>query len=73
MKVILAAVNAKFIHSNLGVRYLKAFTGDIDYECTIFEFSINDKKERVLEALVSEKPDVLAFSCYIWNIEFIRY
>jgi radical SAM superfamily enzyme YgiQ (UPF0313 family) len=73
MKVILAAVNAKFIHSNLGVRYLKAFTGDIDYECSIFEFSINDKKERVLEALVSEKPDVLAFSCYIWNIEFIRY
>lgn len=73
MKVVLAAVNAKFIHSNLAVRYLKAFTEDIDYDCSILEFSINDKRERVLEALVSEKPDILAFSCYIWNIEYIKY
>jgi len=73
MKAVLAAVNAKFIHSNLGVRYLKAFTDDINYECSIFEFSINDRKERVLEALILENPDILAFSCYIWNIEYIKY
>jgi len=73
MKVVLVAVNAKFTHSNLAVRYLKAFTQDIDYNCSIIEFSINDKRERILEALVFEKPDVLAFSCYIWNIEYIKY
>ena len=73
MKVVLAAVNAKFIHSNLAVKYLQAYTKDINYDCSILEFSINDKRERVLESLVSEKPDVLAFSCYIWNIEYVKY
>jgi len=73
MKVLLTAVNAKFIHSNLAVRYLKAFTGDIDFDCSIMEFSINDRREKVLEALAMEKPDVAAFSCYIWNIEYVKY
>jgi radical SAM superfamily enzyme YgiQ (UPF0313 family) len=73
MKVLLAAVNAKFIHSNLAVRYLKAYTEDIDYDCCLMEFSINDRREKVLEALVMEKPDVVAFSCYIWNIEYVKY
>ncbi|HEY5575543.1 MAG TPA: cobalamin B12-binding domain-containing protein, partial [Clostridiaceae bacterium] len=73
MKVLLAAVNAKFIHSNLAVRYLRAYTEDVDYDCRLMEFSINDRKEKVLETLVIEKPDVVAFSCYIWNIEYVKY
>lgn len=72
MKVLLVAVNAKFVHSNLAVRYLKAYTSDLNYECLIREFSINDRKERVLEEITNEKPDMVAFSCYIWNIEFIQ-
>ncbi len=71
MKVLLVGVNSKFIHSNLAVRYLKAFTKDMDYECAIREFSINDRVERILEEIIMEKPQIIAFSCYIWNIEFI--
>ncbi len=65
------AINSKFIHSNLAVRYLKAFTKDLDYECTIKEFSINDRIERIFENLIEEKPNIVAFSCYIWNIEYV--
>lgn len=72
MKVLLAAVNSKFVHSNLGVRYLKAYTKDIDYTCIIREFSINDRDEKVLEEIIKEEPDIVAFSVYIWNIEMIK-
>lgn len=73
MKVVLTAVNAKYIHSNLAVRYLQAYTKDMDYDCSVIEFSINDRKEKVLEALILEKPDIVAFSCYIWNIGYVKY
>lgn len=72
MKVILVGVNSKFIHSNLAVRYLKAYTREINYNCEFMEFSINDKEERVVEEVLKVKPDIIGFSCYIWNIEFIR-
>lgn len=71
MKVLLTAVNSKFIHSNLAVRYLKEYTKDLNYECKIREFTINDRIERVLEEIIFEKPDIVAFSCYIWNHQFI--
>jgi radical SAM superfamily enzyme YgiQ (UPF0313 family) len=71
MKVVLTAINAKYIHSNLALRYLKAYTEDLDYDCQIKEFSINDMEDRVLEEIMKEKPDVIGFSCYIWNIGFI--
>lgn len=72
MKVLLVAVNSKFIHSNLAVRYLKAYTRDMDYDCSYAEFSINDREERIVEEILKEKPDVIGFSCYIWNITFIK-
>lgn len=72
MKVTLVGINAKYIHSNLAVRYLKSYTEDLNYECNIREFSINDKVERVVEELIKEKSDVITFSCYIWNIEFVK-
>ena len=71
MKVLLVGVNSKFIHSNLAIRYLKAFTEDIEYECIIREFSINDRVERIVEEIIFEDTDIVAFSCYIWNIEFV--
>ncbi len=71
MKILLTAINSKFIHSNLAVRYLKAFTDDLSYECSIREFSINDREEKILEEVIKEKPNVVAFSTYIWNIEMI--
>ncbi|MDT8715216.1 B12-binding domain-containing radical SAM protein [Clostridium sp. 19966] len=71
MKVLLCAINAKFVHTNLAVRYLREYTKDIDYKCDICEFSINDRIEKVLELIMKEKPEIIAFSCYIWNIEMI--
>ncbi|WP_315119990.1 DUF4080 domain-containing protein [uncultured Clostridium sp.] len=72
MKILLTALNAKYIHSNLAVRYLKAFTEDLSYDCKIKEFSINDNMERIVQNIIEEKPDIVGFSCYIWNIEFVE-
>ncbi|MDD3223563.1 MAG: DUF4080 domain-containing protein [Clostridium sp.] len=72
MKILLTAINSQYIHSNLAVRYLKAYTRDIDYECKIREFTINDRIERIFENIMLEKPDVICFSCYIWNIEYVK-
>lgn len=72
MKILLTALNSKFIHSNLAVRYLKAFTKDMNYQCKIREFSINDREEKILEEIIMERPNVVAFSTYIWNIEMIK-
>ncbi|HBI6882718.1 TPA: DUF4080 domain-containing protein [Clostridium perfringens] len=72
MKILLTAINSKYIHINLAVRYLKAFTKDLDFQGDIKEFSINDRVENILEGIIEEKPDVVAFSCYIWNMEFVN-
>lgn len=71
MKVILAAVNSKYIHSNLAVRYLKNYTKDLNYECILQEYSINDRVERIVQNIMKEKPDMVGFSCYIWNMEYV--
>ena len=72
MKILLTALNSKFVHSNLAVRYLKAFTKDMNYDCEIKEFSINDREEKILEEIIKERPNIVAFSTYIWNIEMIK-
>lgn len=72
MKILLTALNSKFVHSNLAVRYLNSFTKDMNYECKIREFSINDREEKILEEIIMERPNVVAFSTYIWNIEVIK-
>jgi len=72
LEILLTAINSKYIHSNLAVRYLKEYTRDINYQCKIKEFSINDRLEKVFENIMEQKPDIVAFSCYIWNIEYIR-
>lgn len=71
MKVLITAIDSKFIHSNLAVRYLKSFTKDMDYESKIKEFTINDREGRILEEIIKEKPDIVAFSTYIWNVELV--
>jgi anaerobic magnesium-protoporphyrin IX monomethyl ester cyclase len=72
LKVLLVGINSKFVHSNLALRYLKAYTQDLDYECILKESSINDRIENILEGIMKEKPDMVAFSCYIWNIEIVK-
>lgn len=72
MKVLLVAINSKFIHSNLAVRYLKAYTEELDYESKIAEFSINDSIENIVERIIEENPNVVTLSTYIWNVEYVR-
>ena len=72
MKLLLVGINSRFTHSNLAIRYLKAFTNDLDYQCVLREFSINDRVERVVEEIISEKADIVAFSCYIWNKDYVK-
>lgn len=102
MKIVLAAINAKYIHSNLAVYSLKAYAqkylkqdktacrqiiedkmaGGCEPENTsgkpccpdieIAEYTINHQKDDVLMDLYRKKPDVLAFSCYIWNIDYVK-
>lgn len=72
MKILLAAVNSKFIHSNLAVRYLKKSINDLECECIVKEFTINDRIERILQEIIVMEPDIVGFSCYIWNIEYVK-
>src|SRR5579875_2183121 len=68
MKVICAALNAKFIHTNLAIRYLKAFAAP-EFDIQIKEYTIKDPAINIVTDLYQQKPDVIGFSCYIWNIE----
>lgn len=68
MKVILAALNAKYVHSNLAIRYLKRELEE-EHDVLLYESSINDDILKIALDILSKEPDVVAFSCYIWNIE----
>lgn len=72
MKILLTAINAKYIHSNLAVYSLKAFAGAYKDMVEIAEFTINNQADYILEEIYKRKPDVLMFSCYIWNLSMIE-
>lgn len=72
MNVILTAINAKYIHSNLAVYCLRAFAKPYLSNIHIAEYTINQQTDDILMDLYKQKPDVLCFSCYIWNIEYIE-
>ncbi len=54
------------------MRYLRSFTQDLNYEAVIKEVTINDRAENILKEIIKEKPDVVAFSAYIWNLEYVE-
>lgn len=68
MKIIATTLNAKYIHTNLAIRYLKAHAAP-EHEIELVEYTINDPTLNIANDLFSRKPDVIGFSCYIWNIE----
>lgn len=72
MKIFLTAINAKYIHSNLAVYSLKAYTGKYEKYVAIGEYTINNRVDDILEQIYKEKPDVLCFSCYIWNMDYVE-
>lgn len=69
---ILTAINSKYIHSNLAVYCLRAYAKPYIDEVEIAEYTINQQVDDILMSLYQKHPDILCFSCYIWNIEYIE-
>ena len=80
MKVLLVAINAKYIHSNLGIYSLKTYGEKMlkewglaeEAKVSLAEYTINHQMEQILQDIYKRKPDVIGFSCYIWNISYVK-
>lgn len=80
MKFLLAALNAKYIHSNPGIYSLKAYAEKYGakqemesrgFQIEIGEYTINNQPDEILKDIYTRKPDAIGFSCYIWNIAYV--
>ena len=68
MNIVLTTLNAKYIHTNLALRYLKA-SSQPQFDPQIIEYTIKDPAFNIVSDLFQKKPEIIGFSCYIWNIE----
>ncbi|MEK5443604.1 MULTISPECIES: B12-binding domain-containing radical SAM protein [unclassified Fredinandcohnia] len=68
MNIVVSTLNAKYIHTSLSIRYLKAFAAP-EFDVTLAEYTIKDPAMNIVTDLYRKKPDIIGFSCYIWNIE----
>ncbi|MFO1445677.1 B12-binding domain-containing radical SAM protein [Bacillus sp. Bva_UNVM-123] len=68
MKIICSTLNAKYIHTNIAIRYLKAFAQP-EFNIDLAEYTIKDPVMNIVTDLIQKKPKIIGFSCYIWNIE----
>ena len=71
MKIVLVAINAKYIHSNLAVYSLKASVPEYEDKITLIECTVNQQPEEIFSMIFREQPKLLFFSCYIWNRELV--
>lgn len=71
MKFLLVALNAKYIHSNPAIYSLRRYAGELAGYVELAEYTINNRMEEILEDIYDRKPNVIGFSCYIWNREMI--
>ena len=73
MQFLLTAINAKYIHSNPAVYSLMAYAGEaLKPHIAVAEYTINQRMEEILGGLYIRRPDVIGFSCYIWNYPLIQ-
>lgn len=73
MKKLLVGINAKFIHSCLAVRSLGQFAKEqYGIACEINEYTINQSEDLILSEIYNQRPELIGFSCYIWNIELVK-
>lgn len=73
MKFLLAAIHAKYIHTGLAVYSLRSYAGrELREHIEVAEYTINQQMEDILADLYRRKPDVIGFSCYIWNISLVK-
>jgi radical SAM superfamily enzyme YgiQ (UPF0313 family) len=66
-RIVLAALNAKYIHASFGLRYLFANLGDLQADAEIFESDINQRPLDIAEAILAKNPEILGLGVYIWN------
>lgn len=72
MKVLLTALNAKYIHSNLAIYSLRSYAKQYKDHVEIVEYTINNQVDFIIQEIYKKKPDLIAFSCYIWNIKMVE-
>ncbi|PLR76101.1 B12-binding domain-containing radical SAM protein [Bacillus sp. V3-13] len=68
MNIICTTLNAKYIHTNIAIRYLKAYARP-EFDVQLTEYTIKDPIMNIVTDLIRKEPDLIGFSCYIWNIE----
>ncbi len=70
MKILLCAVNAKYIHTNIALRCIKEYCKDkISSEIIFKEYTINNYVQDIVNDIYKVHPDIVSFSVYIWNKE----
>lgn len=72
MKILLVAINAKYIHSNLAAYSLRAYAAPFREQVELLEYTINHRTDFILQEIYKSRPDVVCFSCYIWNISVVE-
>lgn len=72
MKILMVAANAKYIHSSLALRSIQTYCAQYKSHITNLELTINHNENEAIKSIYEEQPDVIAFSCYIWNMEMIE-
>ncbi len=71
MKLLLVGINSRYTHSNPALYYLDKYINDLNYEVFILEYSVKEKVDNILSSMMEHKPDVVAFSVYIWNSNIV--
>lgn len=72
MKVLLIAINAKYIHSSLAVNSIAAYNREYSDWLEVSEYTINNDISRITADIYKRNPDVVGISCYIWNYSYVR-
>jgi radical SAM superfamily enzyme YgiQ (UPF0313 family) len=67
--IVLTTLNARYSHASFGLRYLRANLGDLQPQTALLEFTINDSLQDVLAAILEQRPRIVGFGVYIWNVE----
>lgn len=72
MKILLLAINAKYIHSSLALRSIKYYCQDYFEHIHLLETTINNHENEIIQLIYREKPDIIGISCYIWNMSLVK-
>ena len=68
-EIVLATLNARYIHCAFGLRYLLANMGDLQSKTVLLEFTISQPTLEILDAILAEQPRIVGLGVYIWNVE----